>query len=117
MAAFTAFSPSMTGGVVGATAAVVLLGGTLVAGAATLTGFGDVNAILVTNASSLVAFARVTAVAGLTATSSDVPVLPVSARLLAAPAGAKSIFVYGIPAATLAATSALYFTPGEGGTE
>ena len=119
MSAFLPFSPAMTGGTVGLTAAIVMSSGSPTAGSATIAASPNTNALLVVNASTLVAFVRVATVAGLTATAADVPIQPYSGgggRLLAMPVN-QSVYVYAVPQATLAAAGAVYFCPGEGGVE
>ena len=119
MSAFLPFSPAMTAGTVGLTAAVVMTAGSPTAGSATIALSQNTNALLVVNASTLVAFVRVATVAGLTATAADVPIQPYSGgggRLLAMPVN-QSVYVYAVPQATLAAAGTVYFCPGEGGVE
>lgn len=114
MAAFLPFSPAMTGGTVGLTAAIVLASGSITAGSATIGNGPYINALLVSNVSSVAAFARVATVAGLTASVVDVPIMPASSRILAAP-DSGAIYVYAVNAATLGANSTVYFTPGKSG--
>ena len=117
MAGFLSFSPSMTGGTVGLTAAVVMSSGAPSAGSATVSAAHGTNAVRVVNASSLVAFVRICTTSGLTATTSDTPVEPYSGgggHLFAMPEN-TTVYVYAIPIATLSANANVYFTPGQGG--
>ena len=118
MSAFLPFSPGMTGGTVGLTAAVLMASGAPTAGSATIVAPANTNAVLVINDSTLLAFVRVCTTPSLTATSADVPVQPYNGgggRLLAAPAA--TFYVYAIPQATLGASANVYFCPGESGIE
>ena len=117
MAGYLSFSPSMTGGTVGLTAAVVMTSGAPSAGSATIAAAQGTNALLVVNASSLVAFVRVCTTSGLTATASDVPVQPFNGgggHIFAMPNNTAT-YVYAVPIATLSANANVYFTPGQGG--
>ena len=113
MAVYTPFAPNMTGATVGLTASVVMASGAPAAGSATITAFADTTSMLVTNGSSLTAFARICGTPSLTATSADVPVPPTSQRMLAC--GPGTVYVYAFPSATLGANATMYFTPGMGG--
>jgi hypothetical protein len=76
---------------------------------------GYTNTVMVTNASTLLAFVVVTSNSSWSVTSKDTPVLANSRMILAAPEGPATLYVGALQSGTLSSAASVYFSPGSGG--